>query len=459
MTRFLNNRIIRLLFVKFIRIQSQPQFYSVFDREGSMTDIYDVTAREILDSRGNPTVEVDVVLAGGARGRAAVPSGASTGTREALELRDGDKRRYLGKGVQKAVENVKNIIAPHICGMDAADQLTLDQAMIALDGTPNKEKLGANAILGVSMAAARAAADAYALPLYRYLGGLTARFLPMPMMNIINGGAHAANSLDIQEFMIIPIGAKTVAEAVRMGAETFHSLKRLLKEKGLSTAVGDEGGFAPDFSSNEQAIQFIMDAIVSAGYKPGEDIGLAIDAAASEFFENGKYVLASENKKLTSMEMIDYYHALIDKYPLYSIEDGLAEQDWENWTRLTEKLGRFVQLVGDDIFVTNPEIFGKGIQDGIANSILIKLNQIGTVTETLAAIEMAKQAGYTTVISHRSGETEDTFIADLVVGINGGQIKTGSMSRSDRVSKYNQLMRIEEELGKNARMAENVFTR
>ncbi|PIP38380.1 MAG: phosphopyruvate hydratase [Desulfobacterales bacterium CG23_combo_of_CG06-09_8_20_14_all_51_8] len=424
-----------------------------------MTDIYDVTAREILDSRGNPTIEVEVTLASGGRGRAAVPSGASTGTREALELRDGDKNRYMGKGVQKAVENVKTIIAPHICGMDAADQFMLDQAMIELDGTPNKSKLGANAILGVSMAAARAAADAYALPLYRYLGGLSARFLPMPMMNIINGGAHAANRLDIQEFMIIPIGAKTVTEAVRMGAETFHSLKRLLKEKGLSTAVGDEGGFAPDFSSNEQAIQFIMDAIAAAGYKPGEDIGLAIDAAASEFYVDGKYVLASENKKLTSKEMIDYYQVLIDKYPLYSIEDGLAEQDWENWVLLTEKLGRFVQLVGDDVFVTNPEIFGKGISDGLANSILIKLNQIGTVTETLAAIEMAKQAGYTTVISHRSGETEDNFISDFVVGVCGGQIKTGSMSRSDRVSKYNQLMRIEEELGKSARMSENVFIR
>lgn len=424
-----------------------------------MTDIYDVIAREILDSRGNPTVEVDVVLAGGARGRAAVPSGASTGTREALELRDGDKSRYLGKGVQKAVENVRTLIAPHICGMDAADQVALDQAMIELDGTPNKAKLGANAILGVSMAAARAAADAFGMPLYRYLGGLSARCLPMPMMNIINGGAHAANRLDIQEFMIIPIGAKSIREAVRMGAETFHSLKGLLKKKGLSTAVGDEGGFAPDFSSNEQALAFIMDAIVAAGYKPGEDIGLAIDAAASEFYKDGKYVLASEGKNLTSAEMIDYYQDLVDKYPLYSIEDGLAEQDWANWTLLTEKLGRFVQLVGDDIFVTNPEIFAKGIADGIGNSILIKLNQIGTVTETLEAIDMAKQAGYTTVISHRSGETEDTFISDLVVGVSGGQIKTGSMSRSDRISKYNQLIRIAEELGKNARMAENAFTR
>ena len=423
-----------------------------------MTDICDVSAREILDSRGNPTVEVDVTLSCGAMGRAAVPSGASTGTREALELRDGDKKRYLGKGVQKAVDNVINVIAPEIVGMDAAEQFLLDQAMIDLDGTPNKSKLGANAMLGVSMAASRAAADAYALPLYRYLGGLNARFLPMPMMNIVNGGAHAANSLDFQEFMIIPAGAGSIAEAVRMGAETFHSLKRLLKEKGMNTAVGDEGGFAPDFSSNEEAIKVIMDAIKGAGYEPGKDIGLAMDVAASEFYVDGKYVLASENKKLTAVEMIDYYQALIDKYPLFSIEDGLAEQDWDNWTLLTEKLGRFVQLVGDDVFVTNPEIFAKGISDGICNSILIKLNQIGTVSETLTTIEMAKQAGYTTVISHRSGETEDHYIADLVVGVTGGQIKTGSMSRSDRISKYNQLIRIEEELGASARMAENVFT-
>jgi len=423
-----------------------------------MTDIYNVTAREIIDSRGNPTVEVDVTLSCGARGRAAVPSGASTGTREALELRDGDKKRYMGKGVQKAVANVKDIIAPEILGMDAADQFTLDNYMIDLDGTPNKSKLGANAMLGVSMAVSRAAADAYALPLYRYLGGVNARFLPIPMMNIVNGGAHAANSLDIQEFMIIPTGADSIAQAVRMGAETFHSLKRILKEKGLNTAVGDEGGFAPDFSSNEEAIKVIMDAITAAGYIPGEDIGLAIDAAANEFYVDGKYFLASENKKLTAREMIDYYQTLIDKYPLYSIEDGLAEQDWENWTLLTEKLGRFVQIVGDDIFVTNPEIFGKGIADGIANSILIKLNQIGTVSETLVAIEMAKQAGYSTVISHRSGETEDNYISDLVVGVSGGQIKTGSMSRSDRVAKYNQLIRIEEELGNNASMSQNVFT-
>ena len=423
-----------------------------------MTDIHSVIAREILDSRGNPTIEVDVTLVCGARGRAAVPSGASTGTREALELRDGDKKRYSGKGVQQAVDNVKSIIAPAICGINAADQFMLDNILIDLDGTPNKSKLGANAMLGVSMAASRAAADAYALPLYRYLGGLNARCLPMPMMNIVNGGAHAANSLDIQEFMIIPIGAKSISEAVRMGAETFHSLKRLLKEKKMNTAVGDEGGFAPDFSSNEQAIKVIMDAISAAGYQPGKDIGLAIDAAASEFYVDGKYFLASENKKLTAAEMIDYYQDLIEKYPLYSIEDGLAEQDWENWSLLTEKLGRFVQLVGDDVFVTNPEIFGKGIADGICNSILIKLNQIGTVSETLVTIEMAKQAGYTTVVSHRSGETEDNFISDLVVGVTGGQIKTGSMSRSDRISKYNQLIRIEEELGGSARMAENVFT-
>lgn len=422
-----------------------------------MTDIYSVNAREIIDSRGNPTVEVDVTLACGAKGRAAVPSGASTGTREALELRDGDKSRYLGKGVLQAVDNVNNLIGPEIQGMDATDQHSLDQCMIELDGTPNKSKLGANAMLGVSMAVARAAADAYSLPLYRYLGGLNARFLPMPMMNIVNGGAHAANRLDIQEFMIIPSGATCFSDAIRMGAETFHSLKGILKKKGLSTAVGDEGGFAPDFSSNEEAIQVIMEAITAAGYKPGEDIGLALDVAASEFYVDGNYVLASENKKLTAVEMIDYYQGLIDKYPLYSIEDGLAEQDWENWALMTEKLGRYVQLVGDDIFVTNPEIFSRGIREGIANAILVKLNQIGTVTETLDAIEIAKQAGYATIISHRSGETEDAFIADLAVGVNGGQIKTGSMSRSDRIAKYNQLLRIEEALGKSGRLSDNAF--
>lgn len=423
-----------------------------------MTDINDVVAREILDSRGNPTVEVDLTLECGAKGRAAVPSGASTGTREALELRDKDENRYMGKGVINAVENIQNIIAPEITGMDATDQVALDNFMIKLDGTDNKSKLGANAMLGVSMAASRAAAEAFGLPLYRYIGGLSARNLPIPMMNIVNGGAHAANSLDIQEFMIIPVSADSIAKAVRMGSETFHNLKRILKEKGLSTAVGDEGGFAPNFSSNEEAIKVIMDAITAAGYKPGEDIGLAIDAAASEFYKDGKYVLASENKKLTALEMIEYYHELVDKYPLFVIEDGLAEQDWDNWGIMTEKLGQHVEIVGDDIFVTNPEIFKKGIDDGIANSILIKLNQIGTVTETLETIEMAKQAGYTTVISHRSGETEDPYIADFVVGVSGGQIKTGSLSRSDRVSKYNQLMRIEEELGGSARMSDNVFT-
>ncbi|MCD4787181.1 MAG: phosphopyruvate hydratase, partial [Desulfobacterales bacterium] len=414
-------------------------------------------AREILDSRGNPTVEADVIVACGAVGRAAVPSGASTGKREALELRDKRSKRFGGKGVTKAVKNVLTIIAPAVRGMDAANQMALDNLMIELDGTPNKSKLGANAILSVSMAASRAAASAYGLPLYRYLGGINARYLPIPMMNIINGGAHAANNLDIQEFMIVPIGSKTFAQAVRMGAEIFHSLKKVLKKKGLSTSVGDEGGFAPDLKSNEDAIKFIINAIESAGYQPGKDVGLALDSAANEFYKKGKYILNSENKKLKPEEMIDYYEDLIDKYPIFSIEDGLAEQDWDNWELLTDRLGGTVQIVGDDIFVTNPKIFSKGIEEGIANSILIKLNQIGTVTETLDAIEMAKQAGYTTVISHRSGETEDTFISDLVVGINGGQIKTGSMSRSDRVAKYNQLIRIEEELGDAAMFSDNIF--
>jgi enolase len=341
--------------------------------------------------------------------------------------------------------------------MDASNQEALDNTMIKLDGTPNKSKLGANAILGISMAAARAAAEAFVIPLYRYIGGINARYLPVPMMNIVNGGAHAANSLDIQEFMIIPIGAESIAEAVRMGAETFHNLKKLLKEKGYNTAVGDEGGFAPDLESNEAAIKLIMKAITSAGYKPGKDIGLAMDAAASEFFKNGKYHLKAENKVLSSRQMIDYYENLVDKYPILSIEDGLAEQDWDNWALMSERLGASIQIVGDDIFVTNPAIFQKGIKAGIGNSILIKLNQIGTVTETLNAIEMAKQAGYTTVISHRSGETEDTFISDLVVGIGGGQIKTGSMSRSDRIAKYNQLIRIEEELGDAAKFSNHLF--
>ncbi len=422
-----------------------------------MTEIIDVTAREILDSRGNPTVEVDILTASGALGRAAVPSGASTGKREALELRDKRSKRYGGKGVQKAVSNVNDIIAPEIIGLDAADQVTLDRKMLALDGTANKANLGANAILGVSMAAARAAADAFGLPLFRYLGGINARCLPMPMMNILNGGAHAANNLDIQEFMIIPVGAKSIRQAVQMGAETFHALKKILKEKGLNTAVGDEGGFAPDLASNEEAIKQIMAAIKAAGYKAGSDIGIALDAAASEFYKNGKYHLQSEDRHLNAEQMVAYYAEMVERYPILSIEDGLAEQDWDGWELMTDQLESSVQLVGDDIFVTNPKIFEKGIERGIANSILIKLNQIGTVTETLDAIEMAKQSGYTTVISHRSGETEDAFIADLAVGVNGGQIKTGSLSRSDRVAKYNQLMRIEEALGSAASFSDDLL--
>ncbi len=422
-----------------------------------MTHIVDVKAREILDSRGNPTVEVDVIVACGALGRAAVPSGASTGKREALELRNKRAKRYGGKGVKTAVQNVMGVIAPAISGMDARNQADLDNTMIELDGTANKSKLGANAILGVSMAAARAAAAANELSLFRYLGGVCARYLPVPMMNIVNGGAHAANNLDIQEFMIIPFGARNVSQAIQMGAETFQALKGLLKKKGLNTAVGDEGGFAPDLDSNEAALKFIIAAIKTAGYVPGRDIGLGIDAAASEFYRNKKYLLKSESKTLTAGEMIDYYEHLVDKYPILSLEDGLAEQDWDGWGRLTDRLGGSIQIVGDDIFVTNPSIFAKGIEEGIANSILIKLNQIGTVSETLEAIEMARQAGYTTVISHRSGETEDTFIADFVVGVNGGQIKTGSMSRSDRVAKYNQLLRIEEELGVAARFSDRIF--
>jgi enolase len=422
-----------------------------------MTEILHVTAREILDSRGNPTVEADVHLACGALGRAAVPSGASTGKREALELRDKKAKRYGGKGVTAAVGNITTHIAPALQGLDAADQMALDKAMIDLDGTPNKSKLGANAILAVSMAAARAAAMAYGLPLYRYLGGINARCLPLPMMNIVNGGAHAANSLDLQEFMIVPVGAASFAQALQMGAETFHSLKTILKSKALGTAVGDEGGFAPDLPSNAAAIDLILQAIQTAGYKPGTQIGIALDAAASEFYKNKQYVLASEKRSLSTAEMVDYYQDLVDKYPILSIEDGLAEGDWDGWELMTEKLEGAVQLVGDDIFVTNPKIFTKGIERGIANAILIKLNQIGTVTETLDTIEMAKQAGYATVVSHRSGETEDAFIADLVVGVNGGQIKTGSLSRSDRIAKYNQLLRIEEELGGGAVFASEVL--
>ena len=422
-----------------------------------MTEIVDVKAREIIDSRGNPTVEVDIYLGCGVMGRAAVPSGASTGKREALEMRDKRSKRFGGKGVTKAVKNVMTVIAPAIMGLDAANQIALDHCMIKLDGTANKSKLGANAILGVSMAVARAAARAYEMPLYRYMGGIIARNLPVPMMNIINGGAHAGNNLDIQEFMIIPFGAKSIAQAVQMGAETFHKLKAILKNQKLSTAVGDEGGFAPDLESNETAIQLIMTAIENAGYKPGKDIGIGLDAAASEFYHNGKYVLKSENKKLTAAKMTDYYEELINRYPILSIEDGLAEGDWDGWKTMTDRLEGSVQLVGDDIFVTNPKIFNKGIEQGIANSILIKLNQIGTVTETLDCIEMANQVGYTTVISHRSGETEDTFIADLVVAVNSGQIKTGSLSRSDRLAKYNQLIRIEEELGEAALFAQELF--
>ena len=422
-----------------------------------MTEIIDVKARQILDSRGNPTIEVDVMLACGAVGRAAVPSGASTGKREALELRDKRSKRYGGKGVTAAVKNVVTLIRPVISGMDAGDQAALDKRMLELDGTPNKSKLGANAILGVSMAAARAAAAAYGQPLYRYLGGINARYMPVPMMNIINGGAHAANNLDVQEFMIVPFGAKSIAQAIQMGAEIFQHLKKILADRGLSTAVGDEGGFAPDLESNEDAILNILQAIEAAGYKPGKDIGIALDVAASEIYKGGKYILASENKKLNAQQMIDYYEKLIDKYPILSIEDGLAEGDWDGWKIMTDRLESRIQIVGDDIFVTNPKIFNKGIEQGIANSILIKLNQIGTVTETLDAIELAKQVGYTTVISHRSGETEDTFIADLVVGVNGGQIKTGSMSRSDRVAKYNQLIRIEEELGMAAFFSNEIF--
>jgi len=414
------------------------------------TTIVDVLAREILDSRGNPTVEVDVLLEDGTLGRAAVPSGASTGAYEAVELRDDDPQRYNGKGVTKAVENVNETIAPEIIGFDVVDQAGIDLTMIDLDGTPNKGKLGANAILGVSMAVARAAARALELPLYRYLGGTGGRLLPVPMMNILNGGKHADNNVDIQEFMVMPVGALNFAEALRMGTEIFHTLKSVLKKKGMNTAVGDEGGFAPNLSSNEEALSALVEAIEAAGYRPGDDVALAIDAAATEFFKDDKYVLAGEGVTYTSAEMIDFYARLVEKYPIISIEDGLAEDDWDGWQQLTRRLGNKVQIVGDDLFVTNTERLAKGIETKTANSILIKLNQIGTITETLAAIEMAKEAGYTAVVSHRSGETEDSTIADLVVGINAGQIKTGAPSRTDRVAKYNQLLRIEEELAGTA---------
>ena len=416
----------------------------------SDTTITDIRAREILDSRGNPTVEADVVLADGTVGRAAVPSGASTGAREAIELRDGDSSRYLGKGVLKAVAHVTGEIRTALLGKDAAQQAQLDQIMIDLDGTENKGRLGANALLAVSMAAAHAAAAARGMPLYRYLGGEDACRMPVPMMNIINGGAHADNSVDLQEFMIMPAGAPSLSEAVRYGAEVFHALKKVLHARGMNTSVGDEGGFAPDLPSNEAAIEVILQAIADAGYTAGEDIHIAIDAASSEFYRDGKYVLASEGLSLTSAEFTDYLAAWVDQYPIISIEDGMAEDDWEGWATLTERLGKRVQLVGDDLFVTNTAIFAEGIEKDIANSILIKVNQIGTLTETLAAIEMAKEAGYTAVISHRSGETEDTTIADLAVATGAGQIKTGSLSRSDRVAKYNQLIRIEAELGGKA---------
>jgi len=409
-----------------------------------MSDIFDVHAREIIDSRGNPTIEVDVILESGAYGRAAVPSGASTGQREALELRDKDKR-YGGKGVRKAVKNVNDKIALELFGLEADEQVHIDKLMIKMDGTKTKGKLGANAILGVSLAVARAAAMESELPLYKYIGGAGACELPVPMMNIINGGEHADNNLDIQEFMIMPVGVKSFSEALRAGAEIFHTLKKILSSKGLNTAVGDEGGFAPNLKSNEEAIKIIMDAIKKAGYKPGKDVFIALDVASSELFKAGKYTF--EGKKVTADHLITYYEKLIKKYPVISIEDGLAENDWKGWKAMTDRLGNKVQLVGDDIFVTNPEILAEGISKGIGNSILVKLNQIGSLSETLEAIEMAKRAGYTAVISHRSGETEDTTIADLAVAVNAGQIKTGSLSRTDRIAKYNQLLRIEEELG------------
>ncbi|OGA50424.1 MAG: phosphopyruvate hydratase [Betaproteobacteria bacterium RIFCSPLOWO2_12_FULL_63_13] len=412
-----------------------------------MSSIVDVVAREILDSRGNPTVEADVLIESGVMGRAAVPSGASTGTREALELRDKDATRYGGKGVLRAVEHINTEISEAIMGLDAQEQSFIDKTLIDLDGTENKSRLGANAMLAVSMAVAKAAADESGLPLYRYFGGSGAMKMPVPMMNVINGGAHANNSLDIQEFMIVPVGMQSFREALRCGAEVFHALKKLLEDKGVPTTVGDEGGFAPNLGSNEEAIRLVLAGIEKAGYQPGADVLLGIDCAASEFYRDGHYVLGSENLKLTSSAFTDVLATWADKYPIVSIEDGMAESDWDGWKLLTDKLGRKVQIVGDDIFVTNTKILSEGIRLGVANSILIKVNQIGTLTETFAAIEMAKRAGYTSVISHRSGETEDTTIADIAVGTNVLQIKTGSLSRSDRVSKYNQLLRIEEDLG------------
>jgi len=415
-----------------------------------MLTIVDIIAREILDSRGNPTVEVDVQLDSGVFGRAAVPSGASTGTYEAVELRDGEVDRYHGKGVMKAVENVNDIIAPEIMGLDADDQIYIDEIMISLDGTENKSNLGANAILGVSMACARAAADALELPLYRYIGGIGARFLPVPLMNVLNGGKHADNNVDIQEFMIAPAGATTFADAIRMGSEVFHALKKVLSGKNLAVSVGDEGGFAPNLSSNEEAIEMIVAGIKEAGYGPGDEIYIALDAAASEFYKDGNYVMAGEGVTKSSGEMVEYYAELVSKYPIVSIEDGLAEDDWDGWQAMTERLGDTIQIVGDDVFVTNPARLLRGIEENAANSILIKLNQIGTLTETLDVIELAHRNAMSTVISHRSGETEDTTISDLAVAVNSGQIKTGSASRTDRLAKYNQLIRIEQELGETA---------
>ncbi|WP_139994016.1 phosphopyruvate hydratase [Paenibacillus paridis] len=418
-----------------------------------MSIIVDVYAREVLDSRGNPTVEVEVSLESGGKGRAIVPSGASTGAYEAVELRDGDKSRYLGKGVLKAVENVNTEIAPEIIGLDALDQVAIDRKMIELDGTPNKAKLGANAILAVSMAVARAAADALDVPLYTYLGGFNAKVLPVPMMNIINGGEHADNNIDVQEFMVLPVGAESFKEALRIGAEIFHNLKAVLHDKHLNTAVGDEGGFAPNLGSNEEAITTIISAIERAGYKPGVDVFLGMDVASTEFFKDGKYVLAGEGKSFTPAEFVDLLASWADKYPIITIEDGCSEDDWDGWKLLTEKLGGKVQLVGDDLFVTNTERLSDGIDKGVGNSILVKVNQIGSLTETFDAIEMAKRAGYTAVISHRSGESEDSTIADIAVATNAGQIKTGAPSRTDRVAKYNQLLRIEDQLGSTAQYA------
>ncbi len=424
-----------------------------------MSEIIDIYAREILDSRGNPTVEVEVSLESGVMGRAAVPSGASTGEREALELRDGDKARYLGKGVLKAIEHVNEIIAVELIGWEASDQIGIDKKLLELDGTDFKSKLGANALLGVSMACAKAAAEDAGLPLYQYIGGANAKELPVPMMNILNGGEHADNNVDIQEFMIMPAGASSFKEALRMGAEIFHALKKVLASKGYNTSVGDEGGFAPNLKSNEEALQVIMEAIAAAGYKAGEDVLLALDTAASELYEDGKYTLANEAQPVKSAaDMVAFYADLVDRYPIVSIEDGMAENDWEGWKLLTDKLGDKIQIVGDDLFVTNTKILKEGIEKGVANSILIKVNQIGTLTETLEAIEMAKRAGYTAVVSHRSGETEDTTIADLAVATNAGQIKTGSLCRTDRVCKYNQLLRIEDELDDSAVFnGKNVF--